>query len=155
MKWIKRLVSVLAVLLVLIQFVRPARTNPPVDPARTIEANTQVTPEIAAILRTSCYDCHSFESRWPWYSQVAPASWLLVWDVNEAREKFSFSDWAKFDRKKASHVLEEMSEEVSKGDMPPAIYLTMHADARLSDVNKSKLLNWISEERARLEAKSN
>ena len=76
----------LVVLLVVIQAVRPAKTNPAVDESRTIQAHSQITPEVTAILERACYDCHSNKTIWPWYSQVAPVSWLLVSDVNDGRE---------------------------------------------------------------------
>lgn len=155
MKWLKRFVLFLIVSLLLIQIYRPARTNPPIDPSRTIDAKTQMSPEVAAILDRSCSDCHSSRTRWPWYSQIAPVSWLVIRDVDRGREHMSFSEWGTYKPKKAAHLLEEMSEEVTEGDMPPAIYLRAHPEARLSEADKSKLLDWILLERNRQEAANN
>ena len=152
MKWLKRIVIVLAVLLLGIQVVRPEKTNPPVDPARTIQALTQMTPEVDAILKRSCNDCHSYETKWPWYSHVAPVSWLVARDVEEGREHVSFSNWASYDRKRAIHALEEMNDEVAEGDMPLWFYVRLHPQAVLSDADKSVLLNWVREEKKRLES---
>src|SRR5262249_48147037 len=80
-----------------IQLVPVTRTNPPVDPAKTIQATAHVPPDVAAILDRSCKDCHTYETTWPWYSKVAPMSWLVSWDVTNGRRKVSMSTWADYD----------------------------------------------------------
>jgi cytochrome c551/c552 len=151
-KWLKRILMALVLMLLLIQLVRPARTNPPVDPARTIQALTKMTSEVDAIFKRSCNDCHSYETRWPWYSNVAPVSWLVINDVKQGRRHASLSDWASYDRKRALHVLDEMNDEVGEGDMPPWKYIIVHPDAALSDADRSVLLTWAREEKKRLES---
>ena len=91
MKWNwKKMVLVFAVVLfVAIQLVPVDRSNPPV------EADLEAPEAVTAVLRTACYDCHSNETHWPWYSYVAPVSWLVAHDVEEARSEFSFSRWEK------------------------------------------------------------
>jgi hypothetical protein len=152
LKIIKRGTILLGVLLALIQVVRPARTNPPVDESRTIQALTRMTPEVAAIFERSCKDCHSYRTQWPWYSQVAPVSWYVVSDVNEGRDHLILSDWARYDRKKALKRLDDICDEVGDGDMPPWPYVLIHSTARLSDADKSVLCNWTNEERRRIES---
>lgn len=154
MKWFKRIFLALIVLLLLSQVVRPAKTNPPVDPTRTIQTLTRMTPEVDAILKRSCNDCHSYETKWPWYSHVAPASWLVVYDVNEGREHLSLSDWASYSRKRAIHLLDEMDEQIRKGDMPLGKYVILHPGAALSETDRSILLTWAREEKKRLESQS-
>ena len=83
----------LGIAFMVMQFIRPAKTNPLVDDASTMSARLQVTPEVEAILNRSCIDCHSYKTVWPWYSKVAPISWLLVSDVNEGRKHFNLSNW--------------------------------------------------------------
>src|SRR5437588_9274736 len=90
---LKTIAIVLVVLVVGIQVVRPARTNPPVDETQTIGARTQMTPEVASILDRSCRDCHSNKTVWPWYTQVAPISWWLSSHVNEGRQSLNLSEW--------------------------------------------------------------
>src|SRR5436309_9286609 len=94
-KWF---VIALGCLMLLVQFIRPARTNPPVDESQTIFANTQMTPEVASILNRSCIDCHSNKTVWPWYTNVAPVSWFIVNDVNTGRQFLNLSEWGKLDR---------------------------------------------------------
>src|SRR5438552_16004132 len=91
--WLKRLSIAFLVLLVAIQVFRPARTNPQIDPKREIHANLAIPPTVTDVLQRSCNDCHSDRTMWPWYTSVAPASWLVVSDVNRGRKALNFSDW--------------------------------------------------------------
>ena len=128
-KWIG--LSILVVGL-LIQFYRPARINPPTDQSRTLGARVAVPPETAAVLNRACRDCHSHDTRWPWYSNVAPVSWLVIDDVNHGRSHFNYSDWAKYDADAASDLLKKACELARKREMPLPVYVPMHPDARLS-----------------------
>jgi mono/diheme cytochrome c family protein len=129
---------ILAVAFVAIQFVRPERTNPPVDPS--LEVRTPV--QVQAILERSCYDCHSSETRWPWYSNIAPMSWTLVHDVEEGREEMSFSHWNSYSVRDEDHLREEICEQVEDGEMPLKPYTLMHPRARLSDEDRRVLCGW-------------
>lgn len=133
---LKKTLIAVAVLLVAIQFVPLGRTNPP--------ATTKVPapPEALAVLERSCFDCHSNETRWPWYAYVAPVSWLVTHDVKEGREHVNFSEWAQYDAEKVADILDEVHDEVEEGKMPLPIYLVMHGDARLSAQDKQALHAW-------------
>ena len=149
LKWIFiALVAVFA----LLQFTNPARTNPPLPPGGDISATNPPPPQIAAQLRASCYDCHSDETKWPWYSHIAPASWLVVSDVNDGRERLNFSEWPHALPERAAKRLERMSEELGYKDMPPAKYTLIHADARLTDEQRKALENWADDAAAKLKA---
>ena len=145
-KAIKRIGIAIVVLLVVIQAIRPARTNPPVDETRTIQTNSTITPQISAIFERSCKDCHSFRTTWPWYSQVAPVSWLLVSDVNAARKEVSLSEWGTYDPRTKLSKLQKICEEVEKDDMPLGIYVVLHPVAKLSDADKRALCDWTKQE---------
>ena len=146
---IKRSVIVVAVLLVVIQFIRPARTNPPIDPTRTIEARTQLPEEVGSIFDMSCSDCHSYETKWPWYSKVAPVSWLLWSDVHDGRAALNLSDWAQYDSRRANEKLANIEKMVSRGVMPLWQYRLMHREARLSPSDVKLLVEWTKAERQR------
>jgi hypothetical protein len=118
------------------QLIPVERSNPPV------EQEIDAPQDVKAILKQSCYDCHSHETVWPWYSRVAPASWLVAYDVHEARKHLDFSAWNRYDAKKRAKKLDGIHEEVEEGDMPLWYYLLMHSDARLSPEQKSRLLQW-------------
>lgn len=94
------------------------------------------------VLRRACYDCHSNETRWPWYSRVAPISWLVAHDVGEGRRELNFSTWNRMDAAKQAKALRETWKEVYEGEMPPRIYLPTHPEARLSDVDRALLRAW-------------
>jgi hypothetical protein len=143
-KIVKWLVIVLAVAFVAIQFVRPSRTNPPIDPAKTIVATGKVPADVRAIVERSCNDCHSSATVWPWYSNVAPISWQLAEDVEHGRKELNFSVWGDYTARRREHKLEEVCEQVQEGEMPPKNYLYTHRDARLSDADRKRLCEWSS-----------
>ena len=144
-------VVVTALLFLGAQAYRPDRTNPAVDQGKTLRANTRMTPEVAAILDRSCKDCHSSETVWPWYSNVAPASWFLEWHVEDGRRELSFSEWATYSKRKRERKLHEMCQQVESGEMPLRSYLPLHPEARLSDADKRVLCEWTRQEEERQE----
>jgi hypothetical protein len=143
-------VILLAAAFVVIQFFRMPKTNPAIDPTQTIESHLQVSPPAEAILDRSCNDCHSNKTRWPWYSNVAPASWLVISDVNDARSMMNFSQWGSYDKDKQSRRLRDMCEQVQDGEMPLNIYTPLHPSAKLSAEDKKTLCDWANAERARI-----
>jgi len=147
LKWIA---AALAVVFLLLQFTNPPRTNPPV--VNDLMAANPPPPEIAAMLRAACYDCHSYETKWPWYSRVAPVSWLIASDVSNGRDNMDFSDWPTNDPERVAKRLESMSEEIGYGNMPPKKYTLVHAVARLTESRRKELEDWLNAEAARLKA---
>src|SRR4051812_28292081 len=92
--WARRLLILLLVAFIGIQFVRPDRTNPPAAPAASLA--TAAPPAIRTVLDRSCGDCHSNQTRWPWYSNVAPMSWMVASHVHDGREHFNYSEWTAY-----------------------------------------------------------
>jgi hypothetical protein len=152
LKWLKWIFAALAVVFALLQFTNPPRTNPPVVPGHDLMATNPPPPQIAALLHSACYDCHSYETRWPWYSHVAPVSWLVADDVKDGRERLNFSDWPRALPERAAKRLERISEEVDYKDMPPAKYTLLHPEARLTTSQREQLIHWADQEAARLKA---
>ena len=146
------LLLVLVVFFLALQLVRPERTNPPVDPAMRIDAHLTVPPDVAAILGRSCRDCHTHETRWPWYSHVAPPSLLLAHDVREGRDELNFSEWGDYDEETASDQLEEICEQIRDGVMPLRPYTWLHPDAKLSAADVDRLCQWTEQARAEIAA---
>lgn len=124
------------------QVVPVEKTNPDVIPSRTVEARLEVPPAIRRILDRSCYDCHSPRTVWPWYSHVAPVSWLLASDVSEGRGKVNFSEWAQYSPQQAEKKLVEICKAVKEGDMPPWYYTPMHAGSKLTEADRQTLCQW-------------
>lgn len=133
-----------------IQVVRPARTNPPVDPARTLQATTRLTPAVAAIFDRSCLDCHSHQTRWPWYTEVAPVSWFIANHVAQGRRHLNFSQWPE-KPKVQNHDLQEICVQVKRGEMPLSSYTLIHRDARLAPGDAETICSWTKSEQERLE----
>lgn len=135
-RWIRKAGIALAGLFVAVQAVPCARENPPV----TLDAGAPGAA--AAALRRACYDCHSNETRWPWYSAVAPASWLVARDVRQGRKKMNLSEWDRYDERKRAKLLAKSWKEIGKGEMPLWFYVPLHPDARLSPEDQAALRAW-------------
>ena len=127
MKILARLFGALALLAVAIQFIPVSRTNPPA------QKEFAGPPDLMKLLKPACYNCHSHETTWPWYSRVAPVSWLIAHDVSAGRAKLDFSMWGQYAPTKQKTLLHMAADEVDSRDMPPKPYTWMHADARLTD----------------------
>ena len=125
-----------AALFLAIQFVPVDRENPPV------EADVMASAQVKVILRRSCYDCHSNETRWPWYSRIAPVSWWVVKHVEKGRADLNFSHWPLFDTEAKGHFMRDIEKQLVDGTMPLASYVRGHAEAGLSDEDRSVLLEW-------------
>lgn len=136
-----RVALIIVALLLLIQLIQPERANPPVT-NDTLGEHLPLSPRVAGLLRSACFDCHSNETRWPWYSYVAPVSWLVSRDVSTGRENLNFSSWGSYDRRKQISRLGAVADEVGEGAMPLPIYVTMHAEANLAEQDRDSLVAW-------------
>lgn len=126
----------LALVFLLIQLVPVDRSNPPV-------VSEVFAPEpVKAILRKACYDCHSHETRWPWYSRIAPVSWLMAEHVEDGRKDMNLSRWPLLDMEAQADILEDIEEEIAEDEMPLWSYRLGHPEARLTDEEKAVLLRW-------------
>ncbi len=134
----KRVSLIVVGLLLAMQFVPLDRSNPPVG--EIVDA----PPEVLAVLERACYDCHSHQTVWPWYAWVAPISFLVVHDVQEAREHLNFNDWGKYTPEKRRKKIDEILEEVEEGEMPLFYYLPLHPEADLSAEDRLAIEEWVS-----------
>lgn len=121
---------------VAVQFVPVNRDNPPV------RFEVEAPAEVRALLERACYDCHSNRTRWPWYSRVAPVSWLVAWDVHRGRKEVNFSEWPAFDFEEQEDLLTGIAKQVDRRKMPLPIYLRAHREARLTDDERRRLVDW-------------
>jgi hypothetical protein len=137
MRLATRIAVGVAALAVAIQLVPVSRTNPPV------EADVPAPPEVKALLRRACYDCHSHETVWPLQARVAPSSWVVAHDVREGREELNFSRWTATPEQKRAKLPGAMRKEVvEKRDMPPLLYRWAHPGARLTDAERAAIAAW-------------
>ncbi|SRR5579875_618467 len=125
------------VVVVAAQLVPARRTNPPTKGALA------APPEVEAALSRACYDCHSNATRWPWYSHIAPASWLMVHDVNLGRKELNFSQWGSYYPATRKRKLEWMGRVLRRENMPPWYYRVLHPGATLTDAERARLEQWI------------
>ena len=140
----KIVLGVVAILLVL-QFFRIEKTTVNPNPANDLLAMEQAPAEVTTILKQACYDCHSYESNYPWYTNIAPVSWWIAHHIDEGREHLNFSEWATYSAKRKAHKMEELIEEVDEGEMPLDSYTWVHGEARLTIEQKEALMTWAKE----------
>jgi hypothetical protein len=150
--WLKRLVPVILDILILIQLIRPSTVNPPFDATREIAGHLKIDAAVEAIFDRSCNDGHSNRTVWPWYSHVAPVSWLVTSDVRRGRHHVNFSEWGTYPVEKSSKLLDEICKEVQEGDMPPLIYTPMHSAAKLTSADRQNICRWTTTARQSLVA---
>lgn len=136
--WLALLGALLA-----IQLIRPDMTNPPVNQAQDFRQVMQTPAGVQSILESACYDCHSNETKHPWYSQVAPVSWWVADHVNEGREALNFSTFGALNAEDRAEALEESAEKVQEGEMPLDSYTWMHPEAKLSAAQRDLVIKWL------------
>jgi hypothetical protein len=132
----------LAAFLVVAQFIPLDRTNPPSDPQQHFVARLSPPAAVANALDRSCRDCHTNQTTWPWYSRVAPMSWLVVDDVKEGRQHLNFSEWGRLNARRSARKLEEVCEEVRSGGMPLRKYTLIHPAAKLQPGEVDAICGW-------------
>ncbi len=138
----KKIIGAVIILLVVIQFINsklPATSAPGPKDVAVVE---KMPNDVKELMVKSCYDCHSMETKYPWYSHIAPMKWLVKSDINEGRHHVNFSNWGDYSDKEKMKKFDDIHEEVKKHDMPPGNYLLMHKDARLSDSDRQKIVSW-------------
>ena len=145
--WVNRIGLATAYLLLAIQFIPVNRTNPNVDPSRTIYAALPVPAGVKAVFERSCMNCHSDETAWPWYSYVAPVSWVVAHDVHGARSKMNFSEWGSYSAPRKEDKLEEICEQLTNGDMPDRKYAIFHRSARITPQEREAICQWTDDSR--------
>lgn len=130
-KRLKQAAVALVIVLAAAQLVRPDRTNPPIDASRTIQGQMGAESKLVAVLNRSCSDCHSNLTVWPWYTEIAPVSWLMAYGVKKGRDMVNFSEWAGYPPDHQRVLLVESCQDVTQGTMP-GLYTWLHPGMRLS-----------------------
>lgn len=142
---IKKILTGLVVCIVILQFFRGSepevRSENPADIFLHVEASDQVRN----IMRTACYDCHSMETQYPWYTWITPVSWFVFDHIEDGRDELNFSEWANFEKRRKVHKLKEIGEEVEEGEMPLESYTPMHPEAKLTNEQREILIQWSKE----------
>lgn len=137
----RRIFLALVFVLLAMQFIQPSKVNPKVSPTSDFIEVMGWSEADGEMLKNSCYDCHSNETVWPWYSKIAPISYAVANHVNEGREHVNFSEWAEYNERQKAHILEECEEVIEEGEMPMSGYVMLHEEAKLTAEQKSVLVS--------------
>jgi hypothetical protein len=124
-----------------IQFIKIDKTNPPVT------ADLNAPAEVRTILRNACYDCHSNETIWPWYSKVAPVSWMIENHVKDGRGNLNFSEWEKYSDTKKTEMKKEIWEQINSSEMPLQMYTYLHSKSNLDIMKKKLIQDWTTKKK--------
>lgn len=141
----KKLLIGFVLLFLAIQFIQPTLNRGAAASPNDITRAMTVPPEVAQILKRSCYDCHSNHTTYPWYDRIAPVSWWVANHIKEGKLELNFSEFGTYSAKKQAKKLEEIRETVEAGEMPLKSYLIMHGDAKLTEAQRSRLAAWTKE----------
>ena len=132
----------LGVLFLGAQLFRPERTNPESNPKNSVLSDTTIPPSILSAFKRSCFDCHSNETQWPWYSAVTPVNYLVAKDVVSGRRHLNFSEWGNYKPGRKLSMFDEIYDQVSHNEMPLPRYLPLHPHAKLTDQEKKAIMDW-------------
>lgn len=139
---LKNIAIFLIFLLLIIQSFRIDKTIQSVDPAKDFIVLTSANTEVTNTLKIACYDCHSNQASYPWYTNIAPFSWWVKHHIDEGSHHLNFSEWGTYSEKRKNHKLDECFEMVEEGEMPLESYTWMHKEAKLSDAQKQELVEF-------------
>jgi len=143
-KIIKKILFIGLIIFLLMQLYQPARNE---SFEQDITANFtkvyKVPKNVEAILRTSCYDCHSNNTNYPWYSYIQPARFLMESHIKEGKENLNFNEWGKYSKRRQNSKLESISKQIQTDQMPLAFYTLLHKNTVLNTNQKELVINWI------------
>ena len=142
----KKFLVVILVAFILIQFFPIDKTNQPLNPGMDFIKIKNIKPEVAQMIKTSCYDCHSNETNYPWYSSIAPASWWLKNHITEGRKHLNFSIFATYEPERQIHKMEECIDMIEKHEMPLESYFIGHQEAKLNDHQRKEMVTFFKKE---------
>jgi hypothetical protein len=144
MKYLRYLLLMLLFGFIVIQFFPPARNQSgDVISSEDVTMLYSMPDEVRTILKNSCYDCHSNTTRYPWYVKIQPVGWFMAGHIKHGKEELNFNEFGAYSAKRRRNKLKRMKEQVEEDKMPLKSYTLMHADAKLSEHQKSTLIKWI------------
>ena len=141
----KKIGIFIVVIFILLQFFPVQKPEVVVDNPNDFILNTSVPKDISAKLKAACYDCHSNESSFPWYANIAPSKWFVFKHINEGRKELNFSNWNTFNIDDKAEILDDISTVLLDGEMPLKGYTLLHSEAKLTEEEKETIINWTDE----------
>ena len=151
----KKVLLAILLLFILGQFIRPDKNQTSLASPNDIFAGFSAPESTKQIIKTACYDCHSNNTVYPWYSEIQPVAWWIADHVNEGKSELNFSEFLSYKPKKADHKLEEVIEMIQEGEMPLQSYTLIHGNAKLSEIQKTELINWVQGIRTEIKPRIN
>lgn len=153
MNILKKILLVILLVFIAMQFIRPARNNSQIGQADI--ANQLIVPaNVEGILKTSCYDCHSNNTRYPWYANIQPMGWLLAEHIKDGKADLNFNEFDSYSKRRQLSKLKAIGSSVKEGTMPLSSYTLLHQDAKLSKEEKKLVIDWAIKTRDSLDAKN-
>lgn len=150
MKAVRVALILLVVIFIAIQFIPSGLPENKPDDSNSIVHGNLLTSNVAGLLKTSCFDCHSNQTNFPWYAKLAPSSWYLADHINDGKSQLNFSEWEKYSRREKVGLLDEIKEVVESGEMPLKSYLLLHRDAKLDDDEVKIIGEWVEAATAKM-----
>ncbi len=150
---LRKILMVLLAIFIIMQFFRPNKNVSATTSKNDISYAYAIPQDVQHILSKACNDCHSNNTKYPWYAEVQPVAWWLADHVEEGKEHVNYSEFLSYGLRKQYHKLEETEEMVKEGHMPLDSYLWIHKDAKLTDDEKRKVVDWSTGVRKQMEAK--
>jgi len=147
MKLIKKITIGLLLLFIGMQFYRPEKNMNRGDHSKVFKTETNPTEQVSSILESACYDCHSNNTQYPWYNNIAPISYWMADHIKEGKGELNFSEWSNYSNKKKDHKLEEIIEVLDEEEMPLNEYTWTHKEAKLTQVQKNAVIEWVKKSR--------
>lgn len=137
-----RILIVVLVLFIILQFIRPPGNQSVGESANAIQTKYPVPPDVHNLLRRACYDCHSNNTVYPWYSYVEPVGWFLSNDIKEGKRELNFDEFGSYPAFRQIRRFEAIRQQIEEGEMPLPAYKLMHASAVLSPEEKTQIIQW-------------
>ena len=138
----KKILSATLLLFIAMQFIRPARNNSNTVQQADMIAGFNTPANVAGLFKTSCYDCHSNNTRYPWYANVQPIGWLLAKHVKDGKQELNFNEFGTYSKRRQLSKLKSIQNSIKDGSMPLSSYTILHGDARLSEDSKASVIEW-------------
>jgi hypothetical protein len=139
---LKQIAIAVSLFALAMQLIPAGTRNSPIVPSRTIYATESMPPSVRTVFESSCMNCHSNQTYWPWYSYIAPVSWIVARDVHDGRRQMNFSEWGAYSPQKREQKLEEICEQIMNGDMPDGKYTFIHRNSRLTQEQREAVCEW-------------
>lgn len=154
MKFLKKILLALLIVFIAIQFIQPARNSGAQLSPANITKQFNVSPNVESVLKIACYDCHSNNTRYPWYANIQPMGWLLADHIKEGKAELNFDEFGSYSKRRQLSKLKSIAGSVKDGSMPIESYTWMHTDAKLSADEKALIIDWATGTRDSIDAKN-